>query len=221
MPSTSHTTRIIFAQKHFGLVGTIEKGLLPSEDYALQSLRYEHAEAPCQAFPRVFDFIRGRPWMETKFTHFDSFGNAIMIDISEKAVSNRMAKARGEIRVSKAILDAVRAGNVAKGDVLGIARVAGIMAAKRTAELIPLCHILALSHVGIDFSILDYKSSIEAACTVKLQGNTGAEMEALVGVSTALLTIYDMCKAIDHSMKISGIYLLHKEGGKSGVYDCD
>ncbi len=157
--------------------------------------------------------------MENGFTHFDALGNAIMVDISDKATSARMAKARGEICVSKNILDAVGSGNIIKGDVLGVARVAGIMAAKRNAELIPLCHMLSLSHVSIDFSILEHKSAIEATCTVKLHGNTGAEMEALVGVSVALLTIYDMCKALDHGMKINNIHLLHKEGGKSGVYD--
>ena len=117
------------------------------------------------------------------------------------------------------ILDAITGRTAAKGDVLGVARVAGIMAAKRTWEVIPLCHPLLLSHLAVEFEILEEACAVRAECTVKLSGKTGVEMEALTGVSVALLTIYDMCKAIDKGMELGEIRLVHKEGGKSGVYD--
>ena len=127
--------------------------------------------------------------------------------------------ADGKIRVTPPILDAITGRTAAKGDVLGVARVAGIMAAKRTWELIPLCHPLLLSHLSIEFAILEEECAVQATCTVKLSGKTGVEMEALTGVNVALLTIYDMCKAIDKGMELTEIHLVHKEGGKSGVYD--
>jgi cyclic pyranopterin phosphate synthase len=157
--------------------------------------------------------------MEKKdFTHFDSQGSAIMVDVSSKDITQRMAKAKGRISMSAETLAAVQEGTAKKGDVLGAARIAGIMAAKRTAELIPLCHPLSFDTCSIDFTIQEESLQIEAICTVKLLGRTGAEMEALTGVSVALLTIYDMCKALDRAMIIGDIRLEEKSGGKSGQY---
>ncbi|MCL2128507.1 MAG: cyclic pyranopterin monophosphate synthase MoaC [Treponema sp.] len=153
-----------------------------------------------------------------EFTHFDSGGNAIMVDISAKNVSSRLAVAKGEISINAETLAAVKSGTAKKGDVLGVARIAGITAAKKTAELIPLCHSLVFDTCKVDFEIDEKKLLIEAACTVKLSGKTGAEMEALTGVSVALLTVYDMCKAIDRGMVIGNIRLLEKSGGSSGHF---
>lgn len=157
--------------------------------------------------------------MEQTFNHFDADGNAVMVDVSEKEPTFRTAVAEGKIRVSQPVLDAITGHTAAKGDVLGVARVAGIMATKRTADLIPLCHPLALSHASVDFTILEEERAVLARCTVKLSGKTGVEMEALTGVNVALLTIYDMCKAIDKGMELTDIHLVRKEGGKSGVYE--
>ena len=157
--------------------------------------------------------------MEQSFNHFDAQGNAIMVDVTEKAPTQRTAVARGEIHVSRPVLDAITGHTAAKGDVLGVARVAGILATKRTSELIPLCHPLALSHVSVDFELMPQQNAVKARCTAKLTGKTGVEMEALTGVSVALLTIYDMCKAMNKSMELGDIHLVHKEGGKSGVYE--
>ncbi len=154
-----------------------------------------------------------------EFTHFDERGNAIMVDVSDKDVTQRMAVAEGTISVSQECFRKITEGTVKKGDVLGCARIAGIMGAKKTSELIPLCHILNLTKASVDFEQDSEHCVIRAICTVKCAGRTGVEMEALTGVSTALLTIYDMCKAIDKGMEIGNIRLLHKEGGKSGVYD--
>lgn len=156
--------------------------------------------------------------MEPKFNHFDDEGNAVMVDVSAKAPTRRLAVAQGKIRVSRPVLDAITGHTAAKGDVLGVARVAGILATKRTAELIPLCHPLILSHCTVDFTVLEDECAILAECTAKLDAKTGVEMEALTGVSVALLTIYDMCKAIDKSMEIGDIHLVYKEGGKSGTF---
>ena len=155
---------------------------------------------------------------EKGFTHFDEAGNAIMVDISAKDITSRLAVAKGIITVNKETMTAIKEGTAKKGDVLGVARIAGIMAAKRTASLIPLCHPLGFDTCTIDFNIHDEKLQIEALCTVKLSGKTGAEMEALTGVSVALLTIYDMCKAMDRGMVISDIRLWEKSGGKSGHF---
>ncbi len=157
--------------------------------------------------------------MEPVFNHFDAQGNAVMVDVTDKSPTFRTAVAEGKIRVTPPILDAITGRTAAKGDVLGVARVAGIMAAKRTWELIPLCHPLLLSHLSIEFAILEEECAVQATCTVRLSGKTGVEMEALTGVNVALLTIYDMCKAIDKGMELTEIHLVHKEGGKSGVYD--
>jgi cyclic pyranopterin phosphate synthase len=153
-----------------------------------------------------------------EFTHFDKEGNAIMVDVSEKDITHRTAVAKGKIHVNNEVMEAVLNHTVKKGDVLGVARVAGIMAVKKTSELIPMCHPLAISKCSIDFEIQKEKGSIEASCMVKIEGKTGVEMEALTGVTVALLTIYDMCKAIDKRMELSEIYLGKKSGGKSGNF---
>lgn len=150
------------------------------------------------------------------FTHFDENGKAIMVDVSDKKDTVREATAAGKIKVSRAVYDAIEEGTVGKGDVLGVATTAGIMGAKRTSELIPMCHILPISNCRVQFEMDPQKCEIHCYCTVKVTGKTGVEMEALTGVSVALLTVYDMCKAIDKSMEIGEIYLRHKIGGKSG-----
>ena len=154
-----------------------------------------------------------------ELTHINEQGRARMVDVTEKAETTRTAVAEGRIRINRETAELIRTGGMAKGDVLAVAQVAGIMAAKRTSELIPLCHPLLLSHLSVDFTILEEECAVQATCTVKLSGKTGVEMEALTGVSVALLTIYDMCKAIDKGMELDEIHLVHKEGGKSGVYD--
>ncbi|AQR95439.1 cyclic pyranopterin monophosphate synthase MoaC [Clostridium saccharoperbutylacetonicum] len=156
--------------------------------------------------------------MENKFNHFDSKGNAVMVDVSEKNVTERTAIAKGKIYVNSEVMDAVLNQTVKKGDVLGVARIAGIMGVKRTSDLIPMCHPLMISKCSVDFDINKEKNYIEAICIVKVEGKTGVEMEALTGVNITLLTIYDMCKAIDKTMEISDIHLLKKTGGKSGDF---
>lgn len=152
------------------------------------------------------------------FTHFDSKGNAIMVDVTDKDITERTAIARGTIRVNREVFDAIKNKTAKKGDVLGVARIAGIMATKRTAELIPMCHPLMLTKVSVDFELKEEDCSIDAFCTAKLAGRTGVEMEALTGVNIALLTIYDMCKAMDRSMEITNVGLVEKMGGKSGHF---
>lgn len=152
------------------------------------------------------------------FTHFDESGNAVMTDVGGKAETERKAVAVGRIRMSAECFEAVAAGTAKKGDVLGTARIAGIMAAKRTPELIPLCHNIGLTKVTVDFEPDSANHEIKAVCTAKSKERTGVEMEALTGVSASLLTIYDMCKSVDKAMEISGIMLLEKSGGKSGDY---
>lgn len=153
-----------------------------------------------------------------QLTHFDADGKAVMVDVSGKAPTTRRAVAEGAIAVSAPVMQAIVAGTAEKGDVLGVARVAGIMAVKRTADLIPLCHPLPIGQCGIDFKIDEAALHIVARCTVTVNGRTGVEMEALVGVTTALLTIYDMTKALDKGMEIIGVRLVEKSGGKSGDY---
>ena len=152
------------------------------------------------------------------FNHFDAQGKAIMVDVTDKAATHRVAEARGEILDNEAVMSAIQTGTAKKGDVLGVARVAGIMAVKRTSDLIPMCHPLAVSGCSVDFQLVPDEGKVEAVCTVKVTGNTGVEMEALTGVSAALLTIYDMCKAVDRAMTLTNIRLMRKEGGKSGVF---
>ena len=153
-----------------------------------------------------------------EFTHFDEQGNALMVDVGDKADTKREAVAKGSIFMSSECLKKVEERTMAKGDVLGVARVAGIMGAKKTSELIPLCHLLNLTKLTVDFTIKEETNEIEAACTARTTGKTGVEMEALTGVNIALLTIYDMCKAVDKSMEMGNIYLEHKSGGKSGEF---
>lgn len=159
--------------------------------------------------------------MAGKLNHFDEAGNAVMVDVSEKTVTVRTASATGTIRVNREIMDAVQSKTVKKGDVLGVARVAGIMAAKQTWSLIPMCHPLALRKCGIDFELLPDRQEIRVTSTVKVEEKTGVEMEALTACTVALLTIYDMCKAIDKRMEITDVHLLTKTGGKSGDFQCD
>ena len=156
--------------------------------------------------------------MTDKLNHFDSKGNAIMVDVTEKNVTERKAIAKGKIFVNDETYKRILDGNMTKGDVLGVARIAGIMATKKTSDLIPMCHPLMLTKSQIDFEFNEEEKSITALSTVKLSGKTGVEMEALTGVNVALLTIYDMCKAIDKSMVISDIHLVEKTGGKSGNF---
>ncbi|MCR5662354.1 MAG: cyclic pyranopterin monophosphate synthase MoaC [bacterium] len=156
--------------------------------------------------------------MDQKLTHFDEQGQARMVDVSAKPETLREAVAKGRIRMAPDTLRIIREGNASKGDVLGVARIAGIMASKRTGEMIPLCHPLPLGKSAVDFRIFEDTSEVEAVCTVSLRGQTGVEMEALTGVSVALLTIYDMCKAVDKRMEITGIHLAKKTGGKSGIF---
>ena len=153
-----------------------------------------------------------------EFTHFNQNGEAIMVDISKKAETAREAIAEGRISMNQECFDQLKAGSIGKGDVLGVARIAGIMGAKKTSELIPLCHLLSLTKAEIDFELEDETCSVRTICTVRTTGKTGVEMEALTGVQIALLTIYDMCKAVDKGMEMNGIHLCQKSGGKSGIY---
>lgn len=148
--------------------------------------------------------------------HFDNKGNAVMVDVSDKDITERIATAEGKIKMNNTAMEAVVNGTSKKGDVLNVARVAGIMAAKKTFEIIPMCHLLMLTKCSVDFEV--EKEYVLAKCTVKTKGKTGVEMEALTGVNVALLTIYDMLKAVDRSMEITDIRLLYKNGGKSGEY---
>lgn len=157
---------------------------------------------------------RKRKTME--LTHFDENGKARMVDVTDKQDTVREATAAGKITVSRTVYDAIEAGKVGKGDVLSVATTAGIMGAKRTADLIPMCHILPITNCRIRFQMEPEECAVYCYCTVKVTGKTGVEMEALTGVSVALLTVYDMCKALDKSMEIGEIYLCRKTGGKSG-----
>ena len=153
-----------------------------------------------------------------EFTHFNQHGDAIMVDISKKAETAREAIAEGRISMNQECFDQLKAGSIGKGDVLGVARIAGIMGAKKTSELVPLCHLLSLTKAEIDFELEAETCSVRTICTVRTTGKTGVEMEALTGVQIALLTIYDMCKAVDKGMEMNGIHLCQKSGGKSGIY---
>jgi len=157
----------------------------------------------------------------TGFTHFDQAGNAAMVDVSDKAVTARTATARARVVMAAATLAMIQQGSAKKGDVLGVARLAGIMAAKRTAELIPLCHPLPISSVKVDLQIDSAAHAVEITATVRTTGQTGVEMEALTAASVAALTVYDMCKAVDRSMRIDGLRVTHKDGGKSGAFSQD
>ena len=153
-----------------------------------------------------------------EFSHFNASGDAIMVDVSGKSETQREALATGNIYMSRECYQKIQKRDMSKGDVLGVARIAGIMATKQTSHLIPLCHNINLTKAEIEFVMNDVTSSITVHCRVKCQGKTGVEMEALTGVHVALLTIYDMCKAVDRGMVIKDILLLEKDGGKSGHY---
>ena len=151
----------------------------------------------------------------SELTHFDQQGNAHMVDVGDKQVTHRVAVASGEIAMRSETLAMIVQGNHRKGDVLGIARLAGIMASKRTSDLIPLCHPIGLTHVEVDFTIDEQASTVSCVARTETRSQTGVEMEALTAVQVALLTIYDMCKAVDRGMRMDGVRLLEKSGGKS------
>lgn len=151
-------------------------------------------------------------------THFDAAGHARMVDVAGKPTTHRVAVARGTIRMLPATLALVRDGTAKKGDVIGVARIAAIQGAKRTADLIPLCHPLPITRVAVDFDVDEAASAVHCTATVECDGKTGVEMEALTAVSVACLTIYDMVKAVERGMRIEGIHLVEKRGGKSGTY---
>lgn len=153
-----------------------------------------------------------------EFTHFDEEGTAFMVDVSDKKDTVREATATGKIIVNKEVYELVCKGEIGKGDVLGVATTAGIMGAKKTSDLIPMCHILNLTNCKVKFHMIPEEYAIQVFCTAKVTGKTGVEMEALTGASIALLTIYDMCKAVDKSMEIKEVYLCKKTGGKSGEF---
>ena len=153
-----------------------------------------------------------------EFNHFDEKGNAVMVDVSGKEVTHRVAVAEGTIEVSREVMDAIAGRRVKKGDVLTVAQVAGIMATKKTSDLIPMCHPLSLTNAAVTFEVDEEGCRIKAICRAVTDGKTGVEMEALTGASAALLTIYDMCKAIDKRMVIQDVHLVEKSGGKSGDF---
>ena len=154
-------------------------------------------------------------------THFDAKGDAHMVDVSDKDVTSRTATARGSVIMAADTLTLITEGRAKKGDVLAVARLAGIMAAKKTPDIIPLCHPLALSKVSVELTPNPAEKSVEIEATVKVTGKTGVEMEALTAVSAAALTVYDMVKAVDKAMRLTEIRLVHKDGGRSGVYQAD
>lgn len=156
-----------------------------------------------------------------KLTHIGDDGEARMVDVSDKDVTDRTATARGSVLMAPETLQLIIDGTVKKGDVISVARLAGIMAAKRTADLIPLCHPLALNKIDVDLSCDPDRNAIEIVATCRVSGRTGVEMEALTAVSTAALTVYDMCKAVDRGMQLTDIRLVHKAGGKSGEFKAD
>ncbi len=154
-----------------------------------------------------------------ELTHFNEQGRARMVDVSEKAQTFRVARAEATVRMAKTTMDKIKEGTIGKGDVLAVAQVAGIMAAKKNSELIPMCHPLLLTKVDISFSIED--TALHILSEGRCRGETGVEMEALTAVSVAALTVYDMCKAVQRDMRIDNVHLLYKEGGKSGVYEAE
>jgi len=154
----------------------------------------------------------------SRLTHIDSKGNARMVDISEKRESRREAIAAGKVKLSPATYELVKKGHGPKGDIFTVAKIAGIMAAKKTHDIIPLCHPLSITHIDVEYTFLDRKYTIEIKSTVRTKGQTGVEMEALTCVTVVALTIYDMCKAVDKGIELGPFYLLEKSGGKSGRY---
>ena len=156
-----------------------------------------------------------------EFSHIDADGNAVMVDVSDKDVTERRATAKGSVFMRPETVRRIIEGGVEKGDVLSVARIAGIMGAKRTADLIPLCHPLALTAIDIALSCDAERNAVDITATCRLSGRTGVEMEALCAVAVAALTIYDMCKAVDRAMRIGDIRLTHKSGGRSGTYEAE
>jgi len=156
-----------------------------------------------------------------EFTHIDKDGNARMVDVSDKSSSERIAIAKGRVLMAKPTMDLITDGDVKKGDVLSVAQLAGIMGAKKTPDLIPLCHPLMLTSVTVELSLDAENSAVEITAKCKLSGQTGVEMEALTAVSVAALTVYDMCKAVDKGMKLMDIRLVHKSGGQSGTFEAE
>ena len=156
-----------------------------------------------------------------KFTHLDDEGNAVMVDVSDKQATQRTATAKGTVTMEPETMALIQAGGVKKGDVLSVAQLAGIMGAKRTPDLIPLCHPLELTSVTVDLVCDPGRNAVEITATCKLKGQTGVEMEALTAVAVAALTVYDMCKAVDRGMKITDVRLVHKAGGKSGTFEAE
>ncbi len=157
----------------------------------------------------------------SEFTHFDAEGKALMVDVSDKDITERTATATGSVIMEPETVAKIMEGGFKKGDVLSVARLAGIMGAKRTPDLIPLCHPLALTSVKVDLTVDEARNAVDITATCKLKGRTGVEMEALTAVSVAALTVYDMCKAVDRGMRITEVRLMHKAGGKSGEYRAD
>lgn len=153
-----------------------------------------------------------------EFTHFDKDGKATMVDVSDKDVTERTATASGSVIMQSRTIRMIAEGGVKKGDVLSVARLAGIMGAKRTADLIPLCHPLAVTSVAVDLTVNAARNAVDITATCKLKGRTGVEMEALTAVAVAALAVYDMCKAVDRGMRIADVRLVHKAGGKSGEF---
>ena len=156
-----------------------------------------------------------------KLTHLDDDGNAVMVDVSDKDATERTATAKGSVLMSSETMALIRAGGVKKGDVLSVAQLAGIMAAKKTPDLIPLCHPLELTSITVDLVCDPERNAVDITATCKLKGKTGVEMEALCAVAVAALTVYDMCKAADRGMRITDIRLTHKAGGKSGTFEAE
>ena len=157
----------------------------------------------------------------TKFTHLDDEGNAVMVDVSDKQATQRTATAKGTVTMEPETMALIQAGGVKKGDVLSVAQLAGIMGAKRTPDLIPLCHPLELTSVTVDLVCDPGRNAVDITATCKLKGQTGVEMEALTAVAVAALTVYDMCKAVDRGMKITDVRLVQKTGGKSGTFEAE
>ncbi|MEK9752399.1 MAG: cyclic pyranopterin monophosphate synthase MoaC [Rhodospirillaceae bacterium] len=155
------------------------------------------------------------------FTHLDDDGNAVMVDVSAKEITERTATAKGSVYMQPETMALIQAGGVKKGDVLSVAQLAGIMGAKKTPDLIPLCHPLSLSSVKVDLACDTARNAVDITATCKLSGRTGVEMEALTAVAVAALTVYDMCKAVDRAMRIDDIRLTHKSGGKSGTFEAE
>lgn len=156
-----------------------------------------------------------------RLTHFDGDGNATMVDVSKKDVTDRVATAKASVLMQPATMELIVRGGVSKGDVLGVARLAGIMGAKRTPELIPLCHPLALTSVAVDLICEPDRNAVDVTATCRIKGPTGVEMEALTAAAVAALTVYDMCKAVDRGMRITDLRLVRKAGGKSGTFEAD